>query len=244
MASTSALRLLPVGMHGKMRLANLIYSQDYRARECTIRLSNGSFLHSPNLLEPVAFSLFIDGVYEPLTMRFLNSFAGTNSTFIDVGANIGAFSIPLARRFSRVFAIEASPSVLVYLRRNVSLNDLDNVSIVPCAASKPGVDSVPLYIPPDKSFGMASSAPQFHAEPISVPAISIDSLVDQSPETKVSVIKVDTEGFEADVFLGAKNLLSRPDAPPIVFEFCDWAESRCFSPGAAQRALLSFGRTS
>jgi hypothetical protein len=56
-------------------------------------------------------------------------------------------------------------------------------------------------------------------------------------------MKVDIEGYEAIAFKGCQQLLSRPNAPVIVFEFCDWAEARSpnLSVGEAQRVLAGFG---
>lgn len=197
----------------------------------------------PNFLEPVGLSLWIDGVYEPETLQFLQQYVTLDSVFVDVGANIGAFSLPLALTAKRVIAIEPSPQVLPYLRKNVALNHLSNVNIAACAAGTHDCDSLPLYIPPESHFGMASSAPQFHVEPVSVPVRSLDSILRDHAVTSVSVLKIDTEGYEAHVFLGAQELLRSPSAPPVVFEFCDWAEERAFpgKKGWAQDLLLSAG---
>jgi FkbM family methyltransferase len=131
----------------------------------------------PNLLEPVGLSLWMDGVYEPETLQFLRNHITSDSVFVDVGANIGAFSIPLAGYAKHVIAIEPSPQVLPYLRRNVTLNRLSNVEIAACAASTSDRDSVPLYIPPESHFGMASSAPQFDGAPTAVRAKSLDAIL-------------------------------------------------------------------
>jgi FkbM family methyltransferase len=199
----------------------------------------------PNLLEPVGLALWMDGVYEPETLQFLKKHIAPDSVFVDVGANIGAFSIPLAHYAERVIAIEPSPQVLSYLKKNVALNHLSNVSIAGCAASMPGCDSVDLYIPPESHFGMASSAPQFHVEPTMVPARSLDSILSEHGVLRVSAMKIDTEGYEAHVLLGAQDLLGGVSPPPVVFEFCDWAEERAFPgrKGWAQELLLDAGYT-
>ena len=58
----------------------------------------------------------------------------------------------------------------------------------------------------------------------------------------MKVIKVDVEGYEKLVFQGAAGLLSRPQAPLLIFEFADWAETRAgFRAGEAQELLLSWG---
>jgi hypothetical protein len=62
---------------------------------------------------------------------------------------------------------------------------------------------------------------------------------------RVGAVKVDVEGFEAQVFLGAANLLNSDRPPTVVFEFCDWAEERAFPgrKGWAQQVMLNYGYT-
>jgi FkbM family methyltransferase len=241
----SVFRSIPAGMRGKSRLAHAILPRSARSVPAFIRNADGNGMVIPNLLEPVGLSLWMDGVYEPETLTFLKRHVSSTAVFVDVGANIGAFSIALARYAERVIAIEPSPQVLPFLTRNVALNGLSNVEIAPCAASLPDSDSVPLYIPPESHFGMASSAPQFDMAPTGVPAGSLDAILLEHGVGRVSVMKIDTEGYEAHVFLGARELLRGDSPPPLVFEFCDWAEERAFPgrKGWAQEILLDAGYT-
>lgn len=236
-------RSIPVGTRGKARLARSILSPGARSAPALVGDVDGNDMLIPNLLEPVGLSLWMDGVYEPETLEFLKRNISADSVFVDIGANIGAFSIPLARYSERVIAIEPSPQVLPYLTRNVALNRLSNVAIVPYAASEPARSSVPLYVPPESHFGMASSAPQFKAPATPVAAKSLDAILLEHAVTNVSVMKIDTEGFEAHVLLGAQQLLCGSSPPPIVFEFCDWAEERAFPgrKGWAQEILIGAG---
>jgi FkbM family methyltransferase len=240
---SSVFRSIPVGTRGKARLARSILSPSARSVPAFVGNVDGNGMLIPNLLEPVGLSLWMDGVYEPETLEFLKGNISADSVFVDVGANIGAFSVPLARYAERVIAIEPSPQVLPYLKKNVALNHLSNVEIVACAASVLVRDSVPLYVPPESHFGMASSAPQFNAVATPVPAKSLDAILIEHAVANVSVMKIDTEGFEAHVLLGAQQLLRSSSPPPIVFEFCDWAEERAFPgrKGWAQELLMGAG---
>ncbi|HEX4137076.1 MAG TPA: FkbM family methyltransferase [Bryobacteraceae bacterium] len=227
-------------MRGKAKVARALLPRSTRSAPAFVRNGDGSGMVVPNLLEPVGLSLWMDGVYEPETLQFLRRHASSNAAFVDVGANIGAFTVALAPHAERVIAIEPSPQVLPYLKKNVALNHLSNVEVAACAVSVPGCDSVPLYIPPESHFGMASSAPQFNTAPTGVPAGSLDSILRERAVGQVSVMKIDTEGYEAHVFLGAQELLRGSSPPAIVFEFCDWAEERAFPgrQGWAQEILL------
>jgi FkbM family methyltransferase len=239
----AAFRHIPPGMKGKARLARLVLSRRRRARAACVDDRFGNRMVIPSLLDPVGLHVWMDGAYEPETLKFLRQYVTSDTVFLDIGANIGVFAIPMARYAKKVVAIEPSPQVLPFLKRNVELNNLNNVAIVECAASGPDSDSVPLYLPPVSHFGMASSAAQFNIEPITVRAKSLNTILQEQGVTVVSVMKIDVEGFEAEVILGAANLLYSASPPPIVFEFCDWAEERAFpgKKGRAQTLLLDAG---
>jgi FkbM family methyltransferase len=202
----------------------------------------------PSLREPVAFHLLIDGTYEPETLRLVLNRLGPGSTFVDVGANIGAFTIPAARKVGaagRVVAIEASPLVFSYLAQNVAVNRISNVHLRFCAATDSESLALAFYEAPPDHFGMGSLAAQFQAKPTAVPGESLDGILAQENIAEVTVLKVDVEGFESAVLRGAARLLNSPHPPIVIFEFCDWAEARVPNAkvGEAQRLLRKYGYT-
>jgi FkbM family methyltransferase len=239
----AAFRHIPPGMKGKARLARLVLGNRRRARTAFVNDCFGNRMVIPNLLDSVGLHLWMDGAYEPETLKFLRQHTTSDTVFLDIGANVGVFAVPMARYAKQVVAIEPSPQVLPFLRRNVGLNNLNNVAIIECAASGSDSDSFSLYLPPVSHFGMASSAAQFNVEPITVQAKSLNTILQDQGITVVSVMKIDVEGFEAAVFLGAAKLLYSSSPPPTVFEFCDWAEERAFpgKKGLAQTLLMDAG---
>ena len=247
------LRWLPPGTPGKSRLARRLLGSSLAANDKSVIGRGGDEFIAPSLMEPVGFYLLIDGVYESELLSFmlgkLQRKAGAESAgavFVDVGANIGSFTIPVAKSLGaegRVIAIESSPTIYPYLKRNVELNGLSNIRLIQCAASDTDLQEVPFYEAPIESFGMGSLGAQFNGKPIPVITRTLDSILSERGVDRVDLIKVDVEGFEVGVFKGAEKLLNGPDAPLIAFEFCDWAEDRV--PGGrrgnAQRALKDYG---
>jgi FkbM family methyltransferase len=238
------LRTIPA-FRGKSRIARQLLGATVRNQCTLVRDRYGNQMVVPNLVEPVGFSLGIDGSYEPEVVAVLRSHLSAETDFVDVGANIGAFTVALARSARRVFAVEPSPAVLPFLRRNVELSQQTNIEISEYAASSPEINQVPFYLPPMDHFGMGSSAAQFDVDPVTLPARTLDNMLSNSRATKIAAVKVDVEGFEAHVFLGAADLLRSASAPVIVFEFCDWAEERAFPgrKGWAQQVMLDAGYT-
>ncbi len=187
----------------------------------------------------------IDGVYEPETWAFLLQYLKRGTTFVDVGANIGVFTVPASHQVGTtgcVLAVEASPLIFSYLEHNVRVNRLENVKSERFAVQDKDIDDIAYYDAPLTSFGMGCLAPQFGTAPIPVSARKLDTILDKNSVFQVDVLKVDVEGFEAAVFRGAHDLLSGSLPPVVIFEFCDWAEYRAYGrKGIAQEVLIGYG---
>jgi FkbM family methyltransferase len=243
---TNFFRLLPIGLKGKDRLARYLFNKNLNDGDRSIVARDSSKYLVPSLNEPVGFYLLIDGIYEKSAIDFIIKILPPGGTFLDIGANIGVFTITVAQFMQKtgcVIGIEASPKIFDYLQKNVESNHLDNVRIFEYAVTDVDNSYVSFYEPPVDHFGMGSMAPQFHEHPIQVKTKQIDTLLSEIDITDVDVIKIDVEGYEAMVFKGAKQLLSQQNAPTILFEFCDWAEERVpeLEIGAAQRILAEYG---
>ena len=199
----------------------------------------------PDTREPIAFHVAVDGVYELDTLSVILDELPPGGTFVDIGANVGVFTLPAAKRVGengRVLAAEASPDILPYLFHNLAQNEARAVTVVNSAiCDKTG--TAPFYRAPSEKFGMGSLGAQFNEESTDVPARMLDDVLKEHRISRVDVLKVDVEGFELAVFRGAQNLLAAPLPPLILFEFCDWAEARMptAKPGDAQQFLMDQG---
>lgn len=243
------LRSLPSGLPGKTRIGHrrLKSMPDGPA---SVHLGNGLSMSVPSIREPIAQHLLVDGSYERDVHRWIvrrlvtRCGTGSPAVFVDVGANIGAHTVPVACELGsriRVIAFEPSPRLVACLRSNVARNGLGNCDVQPFAAgAAAGVRE--FFEAPETSFGMGSFAPQFSAIPHGVNVVTLDSALGPPEARRADVMKVDVEGFEADVFLGARGILTGPTPPEIIFEFCDWAEERAgYELGRAQTVLLDLG---
>jgi FkbM family methyltransferase len=228
---------------GKLRLAQLLLGN---LRGPTMVKDRFGFAYEvPDLREPIAFHLLINGAYEPDIQDLLLRALPVGGVFIDVGANIGTFAIPAAKRVGLsgcVIAIEPSPEVFEVLRKNVALNNAGNVQLI-CAAAGASDGDTEFYPAPVDHFGMGSRAPQFNAAPITIHSVTLDAVVRELNLPSIDLIKIDVEGFELEVLKGAVGLLDGEMPPVIVFEFCDWAEARMSRDqvGSAQRFLMDHG---
>jgi FkbM family methyltransferase len=174
--------------------------------EVTVRGPAGVFVCPPG---PGAFFLGVDEEYEPGLFALLRE---TKGTVVDVGANIGFIAVRAARTASRVIAIEPHPTRFRYLERNVALNGLSNVTCMNCAMGA-AEGEIALY-DLDPTLGprpLDVSATPGRGRCYRVPLRTVDSLVEEA-----DLLKIDVEGYEAEVLRGASNLLA--SGPRLVIE--------------------------
>src|SRR5262245_48774859 len=239
----SAMRMLPPGFPGKTRLARRLMPPASGVQDLLVECLDGMRLLVPSLSESVGFHLFIDGVYEPAGLDWALAHLQPGDVFLDIGANIGAFAIPAARRVGpsgRVIAVEASPRISEYLVKNIALNQLDNVAICRIAAGDM-TGTTPFFEAPVERFGMGSLTAEHGGTPTLVEIRMIDDLLAELHVERVNVLKIDIEGFEYGAFKGAERLLRSRQCPLVLFEFYDWAERAARQPGDAQRFLIDCG---
>lgn len=242
------IRLLPSRFPGKVRLANLLLKPYLTDGDRQIPGPHRTSFLVPSVREPIAFHLLIDGDYEKATWKAIRPYIPKGGTFLDVGANIGLFTVKAAHAVGptgSVIAVEASPRIYQYLSRNISQLKHYKVKAHHLALGEYDVNDAAFYEAPLSHFGMGARTPQFGTTSTSIPLRSLDSLLSSLEVHQVDVIKLDVEGFEASVLRGATTVLTNQLLlPVIIFEVLTWAESRAGEvPGESQRILLERGYT-
>ncbi len=229
---------------GKNRIAKLLMGKFLqRTKDIIIDANDGLKYKLPNLVESIAFSLYVNGYYEKETIDFILEKLPLNANFIDVGANIGAISLPLCKKRTDIKAIciEASPKVYAYLKFNVELNNVSNAILINKAVNDDDGKKISFFSP-DDLFGKGSMSPIFTEKSEEVETTRLTSIISKLNIGKIDFLKVDVEGYEFFVFKGAKDLLVSENAPDIIFEFLDWAETDATKEaGIAQRLLIEYG---
>lgn len=167
------------------------------------RLRNGlHFITRPRSDDGrILFEVFVKHCYRPQAIR-------KGGTVIDIGANIGAFSLLAAQRGAIVHAYEPHPANLALLGTNCALNGLNSIHIKPRAVgAKAGCAA--LYIPDDEgSVGRFSLYPGRGSQTINVPVTSANEMFAEMPPGPIDCIKLDCQGSEYDILYeaGADNL--------------------------------------
>ncbi|HKO47020.1 MAG TPA: FkbM family methyltransferase [Polyangiaceae bacterium] len=159
------------------------------------------------------------GVYEFAVSSLVRQYLKAGDVFVDVGANIGYYSVIAASAVGpsgTVYAFEPSARVRARLKRNVELNQLSQIVVRPEAVgAHPGAVRLiePLGVGNDGLAHVETGGD----EGVEVQAVRLDELPEFSGASP-HLIKVDVEGGEPEVFRGAAALFDRSDAPSIVFE--------------------------
>ena len=242
---SNMLRLVPDRVPGKTRLGRMLLNPFLsRVPGVLTDLDGCSFL-LPSYAEPIAQHLFTFGEYEPETRGVILEFLSEHGTLIDVGANIGALAIPVAKTHPQasIVCIEADPEIHRFLQDNVSRNGCKNIRTICCVAGEVDGEVIPFYRAPKNKFGMGSIGAQFCDVPVMLWQRSIDNVLAELNINQVDVLKIDVEGAELGVLRGARRLLGSERPPVILFEFADWAEARIPGQrsGDAQELLLGAG---
>jgi len=213
----------------------LLRTSDYRLR----------FRRLPR--RQIARFIAIKRAYEPLVTDAFRRKIADGGLIVDVGANIGHYTLVAALAVGargHVVAFEPVPEIHAELGANVALNGLDNVTLVEGAAGatageltihrharNPGGHSLAAEIVQDGK-GAESQ----------VRVYPLDELLEaRFPGQAVRAIKIDVEGFEAAVLEGAQRLLAR-DKPAVIFEFWPYGLDRSgYNSAAMLENLVSLG---
>jgi FkbM family methyltransferase len=171
-----------------------------------------------NLRDVVGRTILRRAAYEPdLTTWLLAGFKpDTDSVFVDVGANIGWFSLQAARsgKVGRVVAIEPDAGNQRLLQANIQRNRLGaRIDAISCAAgAEPGLARLHQY--KASNHGRHSLLVQHGYGSSWVPVEPLDVLLDRLGlgDAPIAAIKVDVEGYEPWVLDGAASALRRADA--------------------------------
>lgn len=180
-----------------------------RVRQCR----HGAMLYHLNDAY-VGRSLDVYGEYSELEARLFSHILRPGMTALDVGANIGAFTVPMARAVfpgGEVIAIEPQRLLHQMLCANAALNGLRNVRALRAGAGRaPGRAVAPLIdVAVPRNFGAFALADSGAGEAVDI--VAIDALC----LTQCHFMKIDVEGMEAAVIDGAAETIAR--CRPILY---------------------------
>lgn len=126
---------------------------------------------------------------------------------IDVGANIGSYTLRLAKKFTSVIAFEPNHANSYVLELNIATNKLDNIRVEEVALSDRN-ETAPLYI---RGGGATSLDPSHYGLKCDKVKLVRTMKLDDFPRIsrKVDFLKIDAEGHELPILRGARRTIDR-----------------------------------
>ena len=158
---------------------------------------------------------------------------------LDIGANVGFFSLLIAQRvgrIGRVYAFEPVPSIFVRLKENIALNGFENIVPVPIAISSySGKTNMTVY------YGASSLFRRVSDEFVEVPTERLDDFVEREGIERVDAIKLDVEGAELHVIRGADKTIRRFKPIMMVEINPDTLKAAGTTPQELFETIVSYG---
>jgi FkbM family methyltransferase len=165
--------------------------------------------------------MYFFGIWEPTLTNVIRNRLQPGDGFIDIGANIGYFSVLASNLIGpqgRVIAIEAIPQTLNVLEQNLRGNHCDNVRTISRAAWD-CEEPLTFYISSSVVHGTSTIlkdraiSHQHSEQECVVEGAPVSSLLDPQEISSVRIVKMDVEGAEARAVSGLDSLIlrGRPD---------------------------------
>jgi FkbM family methyltransferase len=178
----------------------------------------------------VGRTAFYTGDLDPKISWVCARIVKPGDTVLDVGANIGIVSLWLSKLVGptgRVHAFEPNPELCEMLAQAIRRNEASNICPYAIALGA-RTDQLDLRIRSGNT-GSGSLVPKDGlggSKVFSVPVRTLDAVVAEERIESIRLIKIDVEGFEAEVFRGGLRVLQSTRPQAILFEFVERWEGR------------------
>jgi FkbM family methyltransferase len=153
--------------------------------------------------------------YEPYETQLILKQAKSGDVVVDVGANIGYYTVLLADKIGKigkVYAFEPDKTNFEILKKNIEVNDLKNVVAINAAVGK--TEGKLKLHKSEENFGDH----KLYGNDREFETVKIINLDKYFSNEKIDLLKIDTQGWEPEVIEGAKELI-RKNKPVMFLEY-------------------------
>jgi FkbM family methyltransferase len=155
--------------------------------------------------------------YEHAELLFLSNHLKAGDTFVDIGANIGVYSLIASKLLSnkgKVISFEASKKNYLRLQEHIQLNHAININAHHLAIADNEKEITLFYDEQEANIGMISAYGNEDEAGEKIKAVALDNFLKNE---KIDFIKIDIEGGEYDALKGMRNIL-QTQSPTILLE--------------------------
>jgi len=152
--------------------------------------------------------------HEPLSTELISNELQKGMTCLDIGGNIGYYTLLESQRVGengKVICIEPSPLNFRYLKKNLEIQNTSNVESHNFACGN--IDGEINFLI-SKNSNTCRTIPKEEPIPegekiITVPVKKLDTFLEENPLSKIDFLRTDVEGYELQVFEGAKKTIKK-----------------------------------
>lgn len=170
-------------------------------------------------------------------MCFLLHLLRPEDLFVDIGANVGAYTVLAAKQAgARAIGFEPVPSTYDEFRRNIALNGIENRA----EARQLGLGETPVTMKMTADRGGLNRVVVAGFEGRTV-EVEIKRLDDVLPATGCRLIKMDAEGYEMNILRGARATFSNPSLAGLIVELNGSGEAYGHSDASVHAEIVGYG---
>lgn len=205
----------------RSKVINVIYEKVFHAafKEGLVQVTLDDLTFKIPSQDITILPSLLNGCYEQFEIALLKRMLRTGMTFVDVGANVGLYTVIASRlvgESGKVYAFEPEPKNFHLLKENLSSNNSTNVQVQMLAV---GNQNGHMTLHLEKNSVGTHSLINKHGiegEQIMVDTIKLDDWFANVTE-EIDLLKIDVEGYEPFVLEGSQSLLHRTRY--VVFEY-------------------------
>lgn len=162
----------------------------------------------------ISSELLMFKTHEPLTTKLLSKELKKDMVCLDVGGNIGYYTLfesNIVGENGKVIAIEPSPPNFEHLKKNLEIQNTENVDAYNFAAGdKDGEINFLVYEESNGSFTIPDGeTTDLPGELIKVQAKRLDTFLDELKQDHVDFVRMDVEGYESHIIGGMTNTIKK-----------------------------------
>lgn len=178
------------------------------------------------------------GIYEQNMIAHFRKMLTPGMVVVDIGANLGLYTLIASETVQTVIAYEPEPVNAMLCEQTMRINNRRNVKVI-CSGLSDRCETRILFLHPVNKGKHSLIPPETHTQQknsVRVPLTTLDESLRKEGISRVDLIKLDVEGWEACVIRGMRETLLR-DHPILFFEY---APVRIREAGEDPEAMLSF----
>lgn len=177
------------------------------------------------------------GLHEFEDMAFVLHLLRANDHFVDIGANIGSYTILAGAVGANSLSVEPIKSTFQQLQGNINLNNLSNSA----KALNVGIGKEKGVLKFTEGLDTVNHVVSENEKVFGTVEVPIERLDDLLKNIEPTLIKIDVEGFETNVIDGADNILKRSSLLAVIMELNGSGDRYGFNENSLHQKMLTYG---